>query len=280
MGWEAGSVGMPPIDSQSALWGEEQGCGLTNSIIPPTCSRINRFRLPATPRSYLIGAKMPGTPGGVGCGNERTSPDNEAASAWGGITAGSATPAPNTPALCNPRTVAVPPASTFKCTQCQLDKSTTELVMKGTQAWCEADSRSYEGLARRWKNNAALRKWWQAFTPQAKIAWFLNWQGLEPRAKFDFIQFVERTLKTQELIEDEITAWIPYAEYYKDKVAEGKAPRTIEAMWAAEIEARRAECQWHRSQWLLPVFKGLERRVRSRSSQECEAMKSVNVGGR
>ena len=107
--------------------------------------------------------------------------------------AGSATP------VCGISAPRVPQMlDSFKCSQCLLQKSLVELEMKGAQQWCVMDSRSYQSLVGRWKANAKLRAWWQSLAAQQKATWFQKWQQLDPRRRFDCIQFVEKTIQCQE----------------------------------------------------------------------------------
>ena len=166
---------------------------------------------------------------------------------------------------------------TFKCAKCLLDKSVSVQIVKGTQLWCQADNNNYNSLSARWRSNGKLKKWWQSLSPTQQADWFIKWQALENKKRFEFIQYIEKTVHAQELIEDEIDSFIPYDQYYRDKIIEGIQKHLIPNLWKEAIDSCKYECIIRRGQWLLPRFDGVKRTTRFRMTQEQCAMRFVNV---
>ena len=152
-----------------------------------------------------------------------------------------------------------------------------ELQFKGSQQWCEADVRAYNSLQGRWRTNPKLRAWWNSLTPKQKQCWFTKWQGLDPKRRFDLVSYVEKTILAQEIIDDEVYRWIPYEKFRREKLLEKKQESTIEALWTQALEEHRFEARQCHGKWLLPRFEGLERRSRTRYTQEQDAMRTANV---
>lgn len=133
-------------------------------------------------------------------------------------------------------------------------------------------------LTVRWKTNPKLKKWWQALGEAGKVAWFLKWQGLESKRRFEFIQYVEMTIEVQEVLEDEIDEWITFSTYHGEKFGKpGMTLQVIEQMWKEAIESCKSECRYARGEWLLPRFMGFRRITRQRRTQGHEAMRLANI---
>lgn len=167
--------------------------------------------------------------------------------------------------------------SSFVCPKCLKTTPMTEAREKGTQMWCAKDASSYNSLTFRWNKNPKLRKWWHALGPSGQVQWFIKWQQVDQKKRFDFICYVERTLQVHETLEDEVDKFIPYGAYLREKRSEGLQVAQIEAKWKEEVEATRSECILRRGEWLLPRFEGVERRSRQRLSQEQELMRRADV---
>jgi hypothetical protein len=206
------------------------------------------------------------------------SPSPAPTSAASVLAASSVVPVINAPHLGSGRANSTLSLS-FRCSQCGLEKHMSEMVCKGTQAWCEADNRSYSSLASRWRANPKLRLWWQSLTSDEKAAWYVKWQGLEPRRRFEMIEYVEKNIDVQEIVDDELVAFIPFSEYVREVavISPTLTRQQHEHNFKTEVEQHKQDCRFLRGQWLIPRFRGVEQRFRHRYGQASEAQRTANL---
>jgi len=126
------------------------------------------------------------------------------------------------------------------------------------------------------KTNPKLKEWWKNMKLAEKTEWWRRWQKLNAKGRSDVMAFIEKGIVAQELLQDEIDAFITF-----DKWCDGKGTNFTEAQllerWVSEIESCKSECLFLRGQWLLPRFEGVERRNRTRHSQEISMYRQVNI---
>ena len=167
---------------------------------------------------------------------------------------------------------------TFLCCQCKSYKPVIELVTKGHSSWCRQDNSSYNQLTLRWKVNTKLRKWWQSLSDDQKVAWFIRWQNIETKRRFQFLQYIEKTVEAQEILDDEVDEFIPYATFFRERIIEpGMNAQLIEKAFKDEVENCRSECKFLRGEWLLPRFAGFRRTHRRIRGQYVEGMRTANL---
>ena len=90
------------------------------------------------------------------------------------------------------------------------------------------------------------------------------------------LSFIERGIKAFELIEDEIDRWITYDAWCQGKPSTWSESQ-LEQRWLEELQSCKTECLYIRNQWLMPRFEGVERRRRSRTTQEIEIFRQVDI---
>ena len=153
------------------------------------------------------------------------------------------------------------------------------MVSKGTQMWCSPDSASYNALTARWKSAPKLRAWWQNMSSTEQAAWFIKWQALPAKPRFDLLQYVERTIEARELIDDAIDNHLTLAKYIRERWLEYRTltNEAITRKFTDIVESRQAECRFERNEWLIPRFDGFQRRTRARITQEQHMMRAVNI---
>ena len=166
---------------------------------------------------------------------------------------------------------------TFLCPKCQRQCPVSQARARGAQTWCAADNNSYAALQQRWARNRKLKDWWNGLNAADQTKWFQKWQQFDTRKRFDTLKFIERTVESFEMIEDDVDAWMTYDKFYLEKKLLGLADPAIEGQWRDIVNGRRAECIYRRNQWLIPRYEGFERRVRRRLSQELESQRSISV---
>ena len=88
---------------------------------------------------------------------------------------------------------------------------------------------------------------------------------------------MEKTIKAQEVLEDDVDKWITYAKFWRQKKKEMVPEANIPQLWKDAVESQKSECLFRRGQWLLPRYKGFERGTRFRMSTEMELMRKADV---
>ena len=172
-------------------------------------------------------------------------------------------------------------STSFICACCKKTVSRDLGVAKGNQMWCLADNRSYDALCTRWAKSPKLKLWWQALTPNDKVSWFIRWQTMDPRTRFDAITAIERTVYSIEDVNDEIDGWVPFHIYFRDNIHNpGATLSSLQQEFKDIVERNNSTCRFHRGEWHVPVYQGLERRVRRRTAQEIVAQRSATITDR
>jgi hypothetical protein len=152
----------------------------------------------------------------------------------------------------------------------------SESMPKGNQLWCVKDNRSYQTLVSRWKTNPVLKAWWKKLAPHQQRDWFLKWQSMTPKERFQHITYAEAYEDAHEDIEDEIEKFIPFGTY-EEKYIRTLTPDVILQNWLDIIEENQSECKYRRGQWLIPEYKGIERRVRSRRTEQISTTRTADI---
>ena len=151
-------------------------------------------------------------------------------------------------------------AGYFKCPKCLKTLPLSEGVPKGQSVWCSTDNSSYSALQGRWSKNKDLRTWWQSLSAEEQTQWFLRWQSMLSKRRFDGINFAETSSRSAGVRDEDVDAFIPWDKFLRDGMAMGKSSSVLEGEWKDIIQNRRAECRFHRGQWLVPRYEGMERR--------------------
>ena len=162
---------------------------------------------------------------------------------------------------------------TFTCDCCKRLCPMSEHVQKGYQSWCKSDNRSYTSLSARWQRNPKLKQWWTKLSPVHKVHWFTKWQPLNGKARFDAIIYLETAVESMEELNDEIDSWITWRKFKIEGKLLGLSDADISAEWGETIRSNRANCLFRRGEWLVPVFDGVERRVRQRTANEIQSIR-------
>ena len=213
-------------------------------------------KVPGTP---LLGAKLPATP------FDTDSPSGKLFSSCSGALVASSSSSLLAFAA-QGSTGGASAAQQFNCPKCKRRLPVAEAVQVGNQTWCVKDRRTYGQLQTRWAKNPKLRTWWNSMTDEEQQTWFLKWQSLTPKARFQQIQYVEKVSLAEEVIEDEVEDFKTYARFHMErKMTDPSATDSaIEADWLDIIDSCRSECLWRRGQWLVPSFNGVRRKKRNR----------------
>lgn len=167
----------------------------------------------------------------------------------------------------------------FTCAKCRLEWSMSVAVQKGNQIWCEKDNRTYNALVTRWARNPKLKKWWTSLSPVEQQKWFVTWQQHDPKRRFELLQYIESTIVAQELIEDDVDRFVPFSVWRRDRLLESPDmnDELLSNEWRGLIDSMRHECLFRRGQWLMPRYEGLERRSRTKISQQQQLMRSADL---
>ena len=167
----------------------------------------------------------------------------------------------------------------FRCAKCWKDKDVKECQTKGSQLWCQDDVSAYNQLTIRWKANPKLRTWWQKMKPQEQCDWFLKWQGMRTKVRFDVISYIEKTIHAKEMVIDVLDNYVPLSRYIRERWLEDRSlsNAAITREFTDIVESRQYECIQERGEWLIPRFDGVQKLHRTRLSQEMQMMRSVDI---
>ena len=117
--------------------------------------------------------------------------------------------------------------------------------------------------------NPKLKQWWNSLSQDQQTAWFVKWQTMGAKRRYDSMSFTERSVHAHDLIDDEIDQWIRFDEYYNRNYSKpGNTLATLRRDFEEIVNSQRHNCRVAREQWCIPVFGGLERRNRQRVSNE------------
>ena len=167
--------------------------------------------------------------------------------------------------------------SNFVCSQCRIQKSVDEMCHKNTQVWCMGCNRSYCNFLTRCKTQPKLKPWWSSMESSQTVDWFRKGGKLSTSQKANSFSFILKGVHAMEIIEDEIDKWITYDKWLEGKGHLGLTEAQLEARWKQEVESCQSECLFVRGRWLLPRFEGVERRTRTRFSQEVEIFRQIDI---
>ena len=86
------------------------------------------------------------------------------------------------------------------------------------------------------------------------------------------MSFIERSVHSHDLLDDETDQWIPFDDYYNRHIHKpGATQATIRRDFEEIVNSQRHNYRVARRQWCVPGFGGLERRNRQRVSNEYES---------
>jgi hypothetical protein len=123
-----------------------------------------------------------------------------------------APPTPGVMQMCT-STVDKTEGASFKCACCAKALPLGLGLPKGNQMWCLKDNASYNALVARWKIDARLKAWWQRQSPDQRIHWFIRWQNLSGKRRFDDIRYEEVSEGASEVLGDRIVRHIGFVEF-------------------------------------------------------------------
>ena len=167
---------------------------------------------------------------------------------------------------------------TFVCTCCKKTLPKSDGMPKGGSWICYKDNTSYNSLVTRWNKNPKLKTWWQALPPVAKQNWYIKWQGMGTKQRFDSIVYQESTLSALELVDDEVDEWIPFNIYFsRNQGRPGVTWQSLHIEFTEEVNGNRLNCRFHRGEWHIPVNAGLQRRTRRKITHEIGAHRSASI---
>ena len=142
-------------------------------------------------------------------------------------------------------------------------------VPKGNAWWCLKDNASYQALITRWAKNSKLRVWWQSLDAAAKVSWFMKWQGMDSKNKFDSIDYEDKSIQAIDHIVDEIIKWDNWEEYWlRKKDIPGNTWQSLWINWQQTLEANSTSATFSHGEWWVPRYAGPEMRKRQRTSNE------------
>mmetsp|Transcript_91675 Transcript_91675/g.238956 ORF Transcript_91675/g.238956 Transcript_91675/m.238956 type:complete len:766 (-) Transcript_91675:142-2439(-) len=159
--------------------------------------------------------------------------------------------------------------ATFLCSQCGKTLPISMGFAKGAQMWCFKDNASYNALQVRWTKVAALKQWWKSLSPEQKRAWFNKWQVMSGKRNFDEILYSESQTTGADDMLDVIDRWLPWSAYLREGLMRpGATEMQLQLEFQEAVNNRRHQCKFVLGEWCVPVFAGLERRQRARTSVE------------
>ena len=160
-------------------------------------------------------------------------------------------------------TLANPGAGHVSCGLCKQTLAMSMCIQKGGQWWCYKDNQNYNALQLRWAKNSKLKTWFQALAPEEKVKWFIKWQSMDKANRFDECLYEENSIEQVGNILDEVETWEIWDDYYDRNIRRpGETDQTVRMSWQGIIDTNQANCLWHRNQWHVPKYCGLEGRKR------------------
>jgi hypothetical protein len=120
-----------------------------------------------------------------------------------------------------------------------------------------------------------MKLWWKGMNKEEKREWYKTNKhanagkvGTFQRRKFEMPEYVENEKEGGHQNDDDIDAWIPYAEYQVLKAAQGFPASQHEAMWIKDIADPTKKTRKHNSgAILLHHFRGMETRTGTHHEQ-------------
>ena len=120
-----------------------------------------------------------------------------------------------------------------------------------------------------------MKLWWKGKNKEEKREWYKTNKhanagkvGTFQRRKFEMPEYVENEKEGGHQNDDDIDAWIPYAEYQVLKAAQGFPASQHEAMWIKDIADPTKKTRKHNSgAILLHHFRGMETRTGTHHEQ-------------
>ena len=107
-------------------------------------------------------------------------------------------------------------SNVFTCPKCRKQWPMSESVSKGNQLWCSKDSATYTALMGRCQKNAKLKRWWTNLGDDDRVAYYLKWQGMNSRQRFQDMNYCESATDAMEDIEDEIDDYNTFAKFCRE----------------------------------------------------------------
>eukprot|EP00927_Polykrikos_kofoidii_P065099 TRINITY_DN60895_c0_g1_i1.p1 TRINITY_DN60895_c0_g1~~TRINITY_DN60895_c0_g1_i1.p1 ORF type:complete len:788 (-),score=151.87 TRINITY_DN60895_c0_g1_i1:269-2575(-) len=235
-------------------------------------------QLPSTPFSAVSSPQqsmVPATPSGSHDSQHIGGPLASGSSGSGALLPSSLVASSNSSGVGASRSTTWP---VFTNSCCKKVLPTSEMLPKGNQTWCKKDTASYQALCQRWVKNPKIKVWWQSLQPEKRVEWFINWQGLSGKKRFQDIVYEESTTNASEGIGDDIDVWVTWKEFLSNGLRiPGETTQSLMQKWQETINSNRASCLFKRGQWLVPEYKGFERRTRARISQEVTVSRKTSV---
>ncbi len=137
------------------------------------------------------------------------------------------------------------------------------MEMRGNQAICDTDANNYSSLANRWKNNKALKAWWQGLSPGDKQTWYRKEQSHMAGTKRTFNQTVHEEFAGRKHQSSHLSLnnYVPLLVFIRNKFMEGISRAVAQQMFE-EIVMRRSEaCIYENGQWHVPDYGGIAHHV-------------------
>ena len=110
-----------------------------------------------------------------------------------------------------------------------------------------------------------------------KANWFVKWQGLTGKRRFDNVFYEERSIEGRDNISDEVDGHVTWRQFLLEGAQLGGTEQTIAKEWQEIIDTNQVNCLLRRNQWLVPIFRGVETRKRHRVSNESHVGRSSDI---
>ena len=151
----------------------------------------------------------------------------------------------------------------FKCACCQLYKPSSMMKMRGNQAICTADANNYSALSNRWKNNKALKAWWQGLSLGDKQTWYRKEQSHMAGTKrtFDQTAHEEFAGRKHQSLHLSLNNYVPLLVFVRNKFAEGISRAVAQQMFEEIVMRRTEACIYENGQWHVPDYAGIAHHV-------------------
>ena len=170
--------------------------------------------------------------------------------------------------------------NTVTCACCKQQLPASVCTPKGSAWWCRKDNAAYGDLAIRWKLHPRLREWWTKLSAESKVAWFIKWQGMDAKNRFDGIEYSEIQTEAAETLDDHIHKWEVWDDFWaRVSTQPGMTWALAEQSWQDRIINAGAAAMYNEreKQWCVPRYAGFERRTRARKTFETEQWRTASI---
>ena len=166
----------------------------------------------------------------------------------------------------------------FLCLKCKLP-FLFKLMSKSRPNTDEACARAYKSLNERKKKSRSFRIWFDAKSGEDVVVWYREQGSHEQGTKrvYDIVAVSSGTSNYADSFEDEIDTWQTWRWFKRWGLLEQKSLEQLAREWVQTVQAAGAEARFHRGQWHVPEYGGLERRSRRGDRVEALTTRTADV---